>query len=69
MKVILIHDTVAVVDNTTAIEAAKIPFVEIDSEDSKSILRSKPEQQQGLQRIFSDVMAMFGFRIAPRTSN
>lgn len=72
MKVIIIHagrlggagDTVAVVEDTSKLVG--INFTEIDPEDSTGYMTRNRSAQLDLQRIFNDIMGMFGFSIKPK---
>lgn len=65
MKVIILHhpagDSLAIVNDTALL--LNIDFTEVDSEDSKDIIKGNPALQQDLRAIFADVMAAHGFVI------
>jgi hypothetical protein len=64
--VVLQHEegnTIAIVPDDALLFGQKV--VEIDQEDSTGILKDNPEMQLQLQRVFNDVMEMFGFKLAP----
>jgi hypothetical protein len=68
MKVIIIHsgipgvtaDTLAVVDSTENL--GHLAFTEIDQEDSTGYMTRNRHIQLSLQRIFNDVLSIFGIR-------
>jgi len=63
MKVIILHhpagDSLAIVNDTALL--LNIDFTEIDSEDSKDLIKGNASLQQDLRAIFADVMAAHGF--------
>ena len=70
MKVIIIHsgvpgvtaDTLAVVDSTDNL--GQLCFTEIDQEDSTGYMEKNSHMQASIQRIFNDILGMFGIRAA-----
>lgn len=65
MNVVVLHtedgDTIAVVDSTEMLSPHS--FTEVHEDDRDGYLKTLPEQQLALQRIFKGVLSLFGIQV------